>query len=109
MRITKNISFLSAFFLSFVFLLLPAIFVHAATLDIVNGALTFTDSVSENNNVMVQVGSGPSAGYSFNDSVTNITLGAGAIAAGWRGSGTHAVSGLASTVTTITINPGDGI
>lgn len=87
-------------------LLLPAAFAQAATLDIVSGALTFTDGGTENNNLIVGVQSGV---YSFNDAATPITLGAGATALGWKGSGTNNVSGPSSAVTsTITINAGGG-
>src|SRR4051794_18971960 len=67
-----------------------------ATLNIVGGALTFTDSGAEANNLTVSVSSGV---YSFNDAATNITLGSGATAAGWRGAGTKTVSGPAAAVT----------
>ena len=54
------------------------------------GKLTFIDSGSENNNLTVSVGSGV---YTFNDAGVNITLGSGAVTAGWRGTGTKTVSG----------------
>jgi uncharacterized protein (TIGR03118 family) len=50
--------------------------------------------------------------YTFTDSLQDITLGTGAIAAGWTGSGTHTVSGSGSTtghvVTSITVDETDG-
>lgn len=76
-----------------------------AVLDIVGGALTFTDSGSENNNLTVSVSGGV---YSFNDSISTISLDTGAIAAGWRGSGTKTVSGPATSVSTIAISVGGG-
>src|SRR5438067_775172 len=85
-------------------LLLPATIAEAATLDIVGGALTFTDAGTENNTLTVSLGGGI---YTFNDTATTITRGAGATAAGCSGSST--VSCPASAVTsTITINAGGG-
>lgn len=78
-----------------------------ATLDVSGGALVY-EGDEQNNNLTVQVGAGASAGYAFNDTASTITLGAGALAAGWRGNGTNTVTGLASTVTSIEIDPGAG-
>jgi hypothetical protein len=77
-----------------------------ANLNISGGALTFTDGGTQNNNLTVGVAAGV---YSFNDSLSVITLDAGAITAGWKGSGTNTVSGPAASVTgSITINLGGG-
>ena len=76
-----------------------------AVFDIVGSLATFTDGGSENNNLTVAVSSGV---YSFNDSATNITLGQGAIDAGYKGSGTKTVSGPASVVDGIEISVGGG-
>jgi len=75
------------------------------TVDLTGGVLTFTDVSSENNNLTVGVASGV---YSFNDSATNITLGQGAIDAGFKGSGTKSISGPASAVDGIEVYAGGG-
>lgn len=79
--------------------------INPATVDVTAGVLTFTDGGTENNNLTVAV-SGSS--YSFNDSLTNIVLGAGAKSAGWRGSGSKTVSGPASSVSGIEVYAGGG-
>jgi len=76
-----------------------------ATLDLVGGVLTFTDSGTEANNLTVAVGAGV---YSFNDSLTPIALGSGAIAAGYKGSGTSTISGPETGVDGLTFNLGGG-
>ena len=62
---------------------------NPATVDVSGGVLTFTDGGTENNNLTVGVSGGV---YSFNDSLTPITLGQGAIDAGYKGSGTKTIS-----------------
>jgi len=76
-----------------------------AFFDIVGGVASFIDSGTEANNLTVAV-SGIS--YSFNDTLTNITLGSGAKSAGWRGSGTKTVSGPASSIVGIEVYAGGG-
>lgn len=77
-----------------------------AVLDVSGGLLTFTDSVGEANNLTVAVFGGV---YSFKDSATVITLGAGAVAAGWRGGGSHNASGTATPIDSIAIGAGGGV
>lgn len=76
-----------------------------ATLNVVGGALTFSDGGGENNTLTVQYNAGS---YAFNDSAAVISLGGGAVAAGWRGGGTHAVSGPGAAVDSIAIDIGGG-
>jgi len=76
-----------------------------ASLDVVGGALTFTAGAGETNAVTVSVTGGV---YSVNDTGTTITLGSGAVAAGWTGSGTNAVRGRDASVTSLALNLGDG-
>ena len=62
-----------------------------------------------NNSLTVSVaGTAPTSLYTFTDAGETITLGAGAIAAGWTGSGTNTVKGASSTVSSIGIDLGDG-
>src|SRR5690242_11278146 len=77
-----------------------------ATLDISNvGALTYVADPGENNNLTVTYNAGS---YGFNDAGANITLGSGAVSAGWRGTGTKTVTGSGSSINTISISVGDG-
>src|SRR5262245_4934698 len=65
-----------------------------AQLDIVGSVLTYTAAPAETNVLRVSVtGSGAGTSYTFNDTGALITLGAGALAAGWGGDGTNTVSG----------------
>lgn len=81
---------------------------HApAALDVAGGSLTVTDvgPVYEPNSLTVAVAAGV---YSLNDSLAVIGLGDGAVAAGWKGDGTHTVSGPESSVGSITVGVGGG-
>lgn len=71
-----------------------------ATLDISGGALAFANDPGETTSLTVAVSGGV---YSFNDKTALIALTAGAVAAGWRGTGTHTVSGPESSVDRIAI------
>jgi acrosin len=75
-----------------------------ASLNIVGGALTFTGAVGETNALSLSVTGGV---YKFTDAGATITLGAGALAAGWTGSGTGSVTGRDSSVSSIAVNLGD--
>ena len=59
-----------------------------ATLDIVSGALCYIGTNNEDNNLVVTYNAGS---YGFRDTGALITLGDGALGAGWRGSGTNTV------------------
>ena len=62
-----------------------------------------------NNRLTVLVaGTAPTSLYTFTDAGETITLGTGAIAAGWTGSGTNTVRGANSSVGSIGIDLGDG-
>ncbi len=76
-----------------------------AVLDIVAGALVYAGDDDENNNLIVTYNAGS---YGFRDAGALITLGAGAVAVGWRGSGTSTVTGTASAVDSISITVGGG-
>lgn len=69
------------------------------------GALTFVDGAGENNTVSVAVAAGV---YSLADRSSPITLGAGAVAAGWANAGANAASGPASALSSLSISPGGG-
>src|SRR5262249_21771023 len=73
-----------------------------ATLDINDGALTYTAAANVANNLTIST-TGPAGKYTFSDS-ENISLLPGALAAGWTGSGTTTVTGLAATVTSIAVD-----
>ena len=72
------------------------------TLNIVGGVLSYSDITIQTNQLVIKT-SGSPKNYTFTDDVT-ITLGAGAVSAGWTGSGTTSVSGPDSSVTAITTN-----
>lgn len=77
-----------------------------ATLEIDgSGVLSYVGADAENNSLTVQCSAGS---YGFFDSGATITLGAGAVTAGWTGSGTNTVTGSASTITSVSISPGGG-
>ena len=77
-----------------------------STLDITGGSLAYTASAGIQNNLTIGLASG---NFSFTDTGETITLSAGAVAAGWTGSGTNAVVGPAASVTTnFTVNLLDG-
>ena len=81
-----------------------------ATLNIAGGALSFlsTPGVADNLTILT---SGPTGKYTFTDlttPATTITLQAGAIAAGWTGSGTNTVTGPDRSVTSIAVDTRDG-
>ncbi len=80
----------------------------SANLDIVGGALTYTGSAVNNRLTVLVAGTAPTSLYTFTDAGETITLGAGAIAAGWTGSGTNTVRGASSSVGSIGIDLGDG-
>lgn len=77
-----------------------------ATLDIVSGAMSFANALGETSNITVSVASNV---YTVKDANNLITLGAGAVASGWRGSGTHQVSGTATPVSSLEFAADDGI
>lgn len=75
-----------------------------STLDITPGAigndLTYTASAGIDNNLTISLtGGSPATNYQFTDTGETITLTAGAILAGWTGSGTHTVTGPILSVT----------
>ncbi len=76
-----------------------------AALDIAGGVLSFVNGVGEVSNVTVSVASNV---YTVKDSANLITLSAGAVASGWRGSGTHQVSGTATPVASLDFDLDDG-
>ena len=76
-----------------------------ATLDVVGGVVTFTATAGETNALTVVLNNGL---YRVIDTGATIDLGAGAIAAGWSGSGTGIVRGLDISVNSIAVNLGDG-
>jgi hypothetical protein len=76
-----------------------------ATLDIVAGALSFVNGPGETSTVTVSVASGV---YTVKDAGAAVTLGAGAVAAGWRGSGTNTASGTAAPVDSLGFDLDDG-
>ncbi len=77
-----------------------------STLDITGGSLTYTASAGIDNNLTIGLTSGS---YSFTDTGETTALTAGAVNAGWTGSGTNTVVGPAASVTTnFTVNLLDG-
>lgn len=76
----------------------------AATVDFVSGVLSFLGDAGADN-VTLAVSGGV---YSIKDAGTTITLGSGAVAAGYRGSGTSTISGPESVVDEVDIHVGDG-
>ncbi len=85
----------------------------SATLDITNstGVLTYEASTGVTNNLTVSyvaATSTASSKYTFTDTGETITLGSGARADGWTGSGTHTVTGAGTDVKSISINTLDG-
>ncbi len=78
-----------------------------ATLNIVNGALSFASTAGVADNLSIAT-TGPAGKYTFTDAATTITLGIGAVNAGWTGSGTHTVTGPDSSVTSIAADTKDG-
>jgi uncharacterized protein (TIGR03118 family) len=85
-----------------------------ATLDIVTSGsgswlvknLTYTGTTRKVNDVTVST-TGITGKYTFKDTGETITLGPGALSAGWTGSGTNTVTGPDSSVTLISVNTGD--
>ena len=80
----------------------------SSNLDIVGRALSYSGSAVNNGLTVSVAGTAPTSLYTFTDSGEAITLGAGALAAGWTGSGTNTVQGASSTVSSIDIDLGDG-
>ncbi len=76
-----------------------------AVLDLAGGVLSFTNGAGEVSNVTVSVASNV---YTVKDSANLITLSPGAVASGWRGSGTHQVSGTATPIASLDFDIDDG-
>jgi uncharacterized protein (TIGR03118 family) len=76
-----------------------------ATLNIVSGSLSYRAGVGIVNNLSIST-TGPAGKYTFTDT-ENITLGPGAIAAGWTGSGTMSVTGPDASVTSMAVDTRD--
>ena len=77
-----------------------------ATLDITSGALSFASTTGVADNLTIST-TGTSGKYTFTDPSTTITLGPGALHAGWSGSGTSTVTGPDSSVTSIAVDTKD--
>jgi uncharacterized protein (TIGR03118 family) len=78
-----------------------------SALNIVSRALTYTAAPGVANNLTIAT-TGATGTYTFSDPGEFITLGAGAVAAGWTGSGTHAVTGPDPSVGSIAVDTRDG-
>src|SRR5690242_2278275 len=78
-----------------------------SVLNIVSRALSYTATPGVGNNLTVST-TGTTGAYTFADTAELITLGPGAMAAGWTGSGTHAVTGPDSSVGAIAVDTRDG-
>lgn len=78
---------------------------NLSTVNILSGLLSFANSIGETNNVTVSVASNV---YTIKDTNNIITLGAGAVASGWRGNGTHQVSGTALPISEMEFSLDDG-
>ena len=80
-----------------------------ATLNIVSGALTFDSVPGVADNLSIGT-TAPSGNYVISDSTTTITLGVGAVHAGWKfvGSSNNAVTGPVASVSSIAADTGDG-
>jgi large repetitive protein len=76
-----------------------------SALNITAGALTYTGSSSASN-LTVSASSGSNC--TFTDTDQMITLGSGAISAGWTGSGTNTVTGPESSISSMNITNGSG-
>ena len=74
-----------------------------STLNISGHALSYLAGSGVTNKLTIST-TGTSGAYNFNDTAEPITLGAGAIAAGWTGGGTNNVTGPDSSVTSISVN-----
>ncbi len=75
-----------------------------ASLSLAGGVLSFIGDAGADN-VTLAVSGGV---YSLKDTSTTITLGSGAVAAGWRGNNTSTVSGPETSVDSIEIHVGTG-
>ncbi len=74
------------------------------TLDIAGGALSYAETGTPGSGSVLTVSTTGKAGsYTFSESTQPITLGPGAVLAGWTGSGTDTVTGPDSSVTSIAI------
>lgn len=78
-----------------------------ATLNIASEALSFNSTSTIPDDLSIAT-TGPTGNYTITDSSTTITLQGGAIAAGWKGSGTHTVTGPDASVTSIAVNTREG-
>ncbi|WP_165226922.1 Ig-like domain-containing protein [Aquisphaera insulae] len=75
-----------------------------STIDISGGVLTYLETTSPGSpNVLTVSSTGPAGTLTFVESSQLVTLGAGAIAAGWTGSGTNNPHGPDSAVSSISI------
>lgn len=77
---------------------------NPATVDLSGGVLTFSDGGAENN--LTQYVSGGT--LVINDSANPISLGSGAIAAGWKGNGTKTITGPRTSITEQQFHLGGG-
>ena len=75
-----------------------------ATLDVVGGALTYTAGAGINNSVTLGISG---ANYSIGDSQETISLGSGAVTAGFTGGGTNTVLGPNAGVSSLSFLLGD--
>ncbi|MEQ1862433.1 MAG: hypothetical protein ABMA13_21150 [Chthoniobacteraceae bacterium] len=75
-----------------------------ATLDVVGGLLTYTAGVGIGNSVTLAIAG---ANYSINDSQEPISLGSGAVTAGFTGSGSNTVLGSNTAVSSLSFLLGD--
>jgi hypothetical protein len=78
-----------------------------SVLNIVSKALTYVAAAGIANNLTIST-AGATGAYTFNDAGETITLGPGAIGAGWTGSGTHTVTGPDASVASIAVDTKDG-
>ncbi|MGC8642304.1 MAG: TIGR03118 family protein, partial [Isosphaeraceae bacterium] len=69
-------------------------------------SLSYIGSAGKTNHLTIST-TGIGGKYTFMDTGETITLGAGALAAGWTGTGTNTVTGPDSSVTEMTVNTGD--
>ena len=74
-----------------------------------SGNLTYLEATSPGSpNVLTVSTTGSGGNYTFNESLQTITLGSGAVTAGWTGSGTNTVTGPDASVHSIAITKAGG-
>ena len=77
-----------------------------ASLDVFGNTLSFAAAAGINDNLSVRLANNS---YTFTDTADTIALTSAAVAAGWTGSGTNAVTGPATGITLLNLNLGDGV